>query len=236
MRIAICFSGQLRNIRSTYENWYKPNVIDANKHHDIDVFVHSWFDKNTVGSMHYAANRIPNSVIASEPVPHDVVQQIYDIYNPISVVLQRPQLFDEKHYNERRLPDAVPAHGISRLYSIFRSVQLKTQYETDHNFKYDVVVCARFDFAFNEPFSFDLVRSHGIYHPGYSPLGFNVCYVMGDSDSINRYSFLYHNVETVYNTGIDWCDECLAHTYLEMCGIPVYNFKVRNSINRGINI
>lgn len=235
MKIAICFSGQLRNIQSTFLNWYKPNVLDVNQDHEIDIFVHSWFDKNTIGSVHYAANRVPNSVVASDPVPEDIIQQMYGAYNPIATILQKPKTFDEKNYNERKLPDAVPAHGLSRLYSIFRSVQLKAQYEAENNFKYDVVACARFDFMFKEPFKFDLVNEPGIYHPGYSPHGFNVCYAMGDTDSINQYALLYQNVEIVYNTGIAWCDEILANTYLNMCGIPVYDFKTLNGINRGTN-
>lgn len=233
MRIALCFAGQLRNVRSTFDRWYKPNVFEVNKEHQIDVFVHSWFDNQTVGKVHYAANRNPNSVIASEPVPEDVIGQIYTTYNPIGLQLQHQKVFDEKNYNERKLIDAVPQNGLSRLYSIMRSVILKKEYEIENNFVYDVVACARYDFMFLEPFKFDVVVENGVYHPGYSPHGFNVCYAMGKSDVMDIYANLYTHVDTVYNTGIEWCDEFLAIKYLELCNIPTYSFDVQNNINRG---
>jgi len=236
MKIAICFSGQLRNVKSTFEGWYKKNVFDVNSHHEIDVFGHSWFDKSTVGSTYYAANEIPNSVVASDPVPSDIIQQVYGIYNPVRFELQRQIKFDEKNYNERRLHGANPQHGLSRLFSLYRAVQAKAQYEAERGFKYDVVACTRFDFVFQEPLLFDTVNKPGIYHPGYSPHGFNVCYAMGDSESINQYAFLYYNVDVVFNTGIAWCDENLAKMYLDLCKINVYDFHVRNTINRGSHV
>lgn len=236
MRIALCFSGQLRNVQSTFERWYKPNVFDNNSEHQIDVFAHSWFDKNTTGKVQYAANRERDTVVASEPVPYNIIQQVYDIYDPIWFELQRQRDFDEKDYNERKLIDAVPFNGLSRLYSIFRSVALKREYEEEYNFTYDVVACLRYDFVFFEPFKFDLVNTPGVYHPGYSPHGFNVCYVMGDSQSIDIYSQLYHNVDLVYRTGIEWCDEILANTFLQITNIPTFSFNIRNTINRGNNL
>ena len=233
MRVALCFSGQLRNVKSTFDKWYKQNVLDVNQHHQIDVFVHSWFDKNSVGSVYYAANEIPNSVQGSDPLPENVIQQVYDCYNPIKFELQHQKTFDEKNYNDRRLHGAVPQNGLSRLYSIRRSIMLKLDYELENDFKYDVVACARFDFTFKEPFLFDIVTHNAVYHPGYSPHGFNVCYAMGRSQIMDTYASLYDNVDTVFNTGIHWCDENLARRFLQMCDIPAVDFKILNGLNRG---
>ena len=233
MKVAICFSGQLRNVSSTYEQTLKSNILDANSEHQIDFFVHSWFDRNTTGKIYYASNEIPDSVAACNPIPDDVVQQMYNIYNPISVEMQHPKQFDEKDYNHRRLNGANPQNGLSRLYSLYRSVKLKSEHEIENNFIYDAVVCTRFDLGFVESFNFNLITKNGIYHPGYSPHGFNVCYAMGDSASVDTYSFLYHNVNAVFNTGIYWCDENLAKRYLEICNMPVYDFHKQTRINRG---
>lgn len=233
MRVAVCFSGQLRNVKSTFDGWYQQNVLAPNNHHRIDFFGHSWFDKETIGTIHYAANRNPNTVVASDPVPENVVQDIYKLYNPVVLQLQHQKYFDEKNYNERRLPDAVPQNGLSRLYSLMRSVQLKKQYEVENGFEYDVVACARYDFMFLEPFRFDMVVNDVVYHPGYSPHGFNVCYAMGKSKIMDIYANLYTYIDTVFSTGVYWCDELLTMKYLELCGIPVQSFDVRNNINRG---
>lgn len=236
MRVALCFSGQLRNVKSTFDGWYKPNVLEPNAHHDIDVFVHSWYDKNTVGNIYHAANEIPNSVQACDPIPENVVQQVYDLYDPVEFHLERQLMFDEKNYNTRRLHGAVPQHGLSRLYSIFQVLSLKVNYEKTHDFTYDVVACARFDFTFKQPFSFDIVtQPNAIYHPGYSPHGFNVCYAMGDSESMNKYGMLHRYVDDVFNTGISWCDENLAKKFIEMAGMQSIDFNVLNGLNRGLS-
>ena len=89
MRIAICFSGQLRNVKSTFEDGYKPNVLDVNSHHQIDVFGHSWYDKTTIGTTYMAANRERNSIKAADAVPEGIIQTVYDCYDPIILVLQK---------------------------------------------------------------------------------------------------------------------------------------------------
>jgi hypothetical protein len=233
MRVAICFSGQLRNVKSTYDISYQQHVLEANTDHQIDIFGHSWFDKSTVGTVYYAANRDPKYQPASAPIPTDIIQQLYDCYNPIQLRLEHQKQFDTKNYNERKLPDAVPSHGISRLYSLMRSVQLKALYELENDFMYDVVVCARYDLMFRAPFNFSLVKSPGVYHPGHSPFGFNVCYAMGDTHSMNVYANLYNQIDEVYATGINWCDELLALKYLQMNEIPIYDFNIPTNINRG---
>lgn len=231
MRVAICFSGQLRNVQSTHERWIKPNVIDANAEHQIDFFVHSWYDNTTVGTAYTASNNT-DVVVTSKPVPDDIIQQIYTCYNPISVELERPIKFDARDYNERRLSGAVPENGISRLWSLWKANQLKKEYEAMHQFQYDVVACARFDLGYLRPFSFNLVREKGIYHPGHSPHGFNVCYAMGDSQSINQYTNLLLDYDKVYRSGVTWADELLASGYLNMLTIPIYDCDIPTQINR----
>lgn len=233
MRVALCFSGQLRNVKSTFDGWYKPNVIDANSEHQIDVFVHSWYDNSTVGKVYYAANHNPTYQPANVPIPTDVIQQVYESYNPVKLELERPKNFDINNYNTRKLIDANPQHGMSRLYSLLQSVKIKSQYENENHFKYDVVACARYDFMFGSAFNFNIVNADGVYHPGYSPHGFNVCYAMGNSTSMDMYANLYNVVDDVYNTGINWCDEILAKQYLEMNNIAIHNFSVQTNINRG---
>lgn len=233
MKVALCFSGQFRNVEPTYYQSFKSNVIDINSHHEIDCFVHGWFNKETVGSVEYAANRIPDSVIACDPIPSNIISQVYNLYNPVRMELQHPKIFDDKNYNERKLLDAVPKNGLSRLYSLFRAVKLKREYEEENNFKYDVVVVTRYDLVLQKPVLFDIVTGRGIYHPGYSPHKFNVCYVMGDTQTIDNYSYLFHNVDAVYSTGVDWCDELLALRYLQLTETPVYDFGVPCTLNRG---
>src|ERR1035441_1612720 len=144
MRIALCFSGQLRNVRQTYEQYYLPHIIQPNKHHQTDVFVHAWYDKSTVGHTFITAGE----GVGSHPTPANVLQDMYEIYNPVSTMLQHQVHFDELNYNERRYPSIKPRFTLSKMYSGWAANQLKLNYELSHGFKYDVVAVARFDWAF----------------------------------------------------------------------------------------
>ena len=233
-RVAVCFSGQLRNVKSTYEIGYKPNMWDTNTNCQIDVFGHSWYDKNTTGMIYTAANRMRNTIPACSPVPSDIIQQVYESYNPIQLYLQQQLVFDEKDYNERKLPDAVPEHGLSRLYSIQRANEARLQHERNMDFVYDLVIFTRYDFVIMEKLLFDVIgKETGIFHLGYSPHNFNVCFTMGDPQSMTKYAQLYNDIESVYKRGVFWCDELLALNYLQYQNIPIYDLTIRNMINRG---
>ena len=60
-----------------------------------------------------------------------------------------------------------------------------------------------------------------------------LCYAMGDTHSMNVYANLYNQIDEVYATGINWCDELLALKYLQMNEIPIYDFNIPTNINRG---
>lgn len=233
MRVALCFSGQLRNVQTTYEQSWKPNVLDVNQHHQIDVFGHSWFDKTTVGTVYYASNPDPFYQPANAEIPSNVIQQIYDAYNPIKLSLEHQLEFDDRNYNEHKLPGATPKNGISRLYSIYQANTLKRQYEESNNFRYDIVVCARYDFVIKEPMLFDQVTQYGIYHLGYSPHGFNVCHAMGQSQAIDLYAELYYHYDDVYRMGNVWADETISLGFMRAVNLPVYDLHIPNGINRG---
>lgn len=233
MRVALCFSGQLRSVQDTYEQWWKPNVLDVNQHHQIDVFGHSWFDKTTVGTVYYASNPDPFYQKASKEIPTNVIQQVYDAYNPVQLLLEQQLEFDDKNYNDRKLPGAIPKNGISRLYSIYRANALKRQYEEDNHFRYDVVVCARYDFIIREPMLFDSVTEYGIYHLGYSPHGFNVCHAMGQSQAIDLYAELYYHYDDVFRMGNVWADETISLGFMRAVNLPVHDLHIPNGINRG---
>jgi hypothetical protein len=229
MRIALCFSGQLRNVKQTYEQYWLPNVLTPNAHHQIDTFVHSWYDKSTTGTSFVTAG----GGIGSHPTPANVIQDIYDIYNPVTMVLQHQLPFDEKNYNDNKYPMIIPKFTLSKMYSSWMCNQLKSVHEGSQNQRYDVVAVARFDWAFQQPVLFDAVTTPGVYHPGLNPHGINVGFVMGDSTSIDRYNMLFHDVQSVYDAGVPFCDEILAQAYLGHLNIPIHNLQTPSTINRG---
>lgn len=230
MRVALCFSGQFRNVRQTYENHWVPMVFNHNTHHQIDVFVHSWYDKSTAGQvlMTAAGNR------GSEPVPANIITDVYEMYNPISMMTQQQLPFDEKNYKiSPAFPFITPRFSLSRMYSSWMCNQLKLAHEMHMGFKYDVVVTTRFDWVFRAPLQFDRITHPGIYHPGLNPHGTNIGCIIGQSSFVDHYNNLYWDVEQLYNSGVPFCDEILAESYLTAHKVPIYNLSIPTTINRG---
>ena len=229
MRVALCFSGQFRNVRQTYEQYWLPQILQHNAHHHIDVFVHSWYDKTTAGQTFMTAG----GGVGSHATPDNVIQDIYELYNPVAMSLMQQLSFDERNYNDNKFPMIIPRFTLSKMYSAWACNQMKARHEVDHQFRYDVVAVARFDWAFQQPVFFDKVTQPGIYHPGLNPHGINVGYVMGDSPSVDLYNELFWKVQSVYDMGVPFCDEILAEAYLNLIGIPVHSFFTPSTINRG---
>lgn len=229
MRVALCFSGQLRNVRQTYEQSYLPQILTPNSHHQIDVFSHSWYDKTTTGTQFITAG----GGVGSNVTPANIIEEVYQLYNPIATILQQQIQFDERNYNDNKYPMIKPMFTLSKMFSTWLSIQLKINHEAMYNFTYDVVAIARYDWIFHQPVAFDIVQAPGVYHPGCNPHGINVGYVMGDSSSMNHYASLFHNVSSVYDRGVPFCDEILAQEFLLYTNTPIHNFAIPSTINRG---
>ena len=60
MKIALCFCGQVRSFKSSYE-YYKKNLLDL---HDVDIYIHTWdspvFDKNELIKFCIEASKLLN--------------------------------------------------------------------------------------------------------------------------------------------------------------------------------
>jgi hypothetical protein len=104
---------------------YKRHIINVNK---ADVFVHSW------------------SVEAES--------DLINLYKPKKYQFQPQIQFDYKHPPIHKGEKALAKHkdqgfrSLSKWYSLKRSLELKTEYELEHNFEYDAVMLTRFDTLF----------------------------------------------------------------------------------------
>jgi hypothetical protein len=132
MRIAVCFSGQIRTGVDTCENI--KNFI-GQLLPSCDFFIHTW-DVNTftpyfVHSGHDIYINVDKSTI----------DEIKNIYNPISIKVDsfKSWMADVKD---------VKGHPIPLFASAYMCNELKCEYESLHNFKYDYVLKLRFDVVF----------------------------------------------------------------------------------------
>lgn len=208
MKIALCFSGLPRFIDKTVDN-IKHNIIQD---YDVDVFAHTWYKKDLImrddGSDTWSSliyNQNPTEIITTAyNVKSICVEEPIDFYTN-SLLHQ----YNIKPTLEKYMPHFLSEKGMeyfinlvhSMWYSIYRSNQLKVEYELAHNFTYDLVVRSRFDTLYNKPIpfnSYDLTAinvSHNagtIVHPQVRDW-----FAFSTSHNMDIYADVYNNLKTL---------------------------------------
>ena len=226
-RAAMCFHGQLRQVKTTYEQYIKPNVIDINKDRwDIDIFVHTWWDANDVGKGYKVWGR--KNVATTTPVTEDVMDVVFKAYNPKKVLIERQ--IDFSHITDQYHPHAIsiiaPVATQSRHYSMKQCGILKRKYEEENNFKYDLVANMRFDQGIQVPIDFSSFPK-GCYNTSpqaWTPTNNVVDSINGymDSDIYDHMSELYDHMDGYWrNEGVEFlCEHLLVH-HLNKKNIPI---------------
>jgi hypothetical protein len=147
MRIALCFSGQIRTGIEVSKSVL--NFIDT-PHLTVDFFIHTWDIESK--SPHDVSKHLPYIRSGSTyPLDMTKIDKIKDIYKPKKIVVSNydeyqksinsnPRFIDNEHFV---IPYVIPLYQ-----SAYESNKLKMEYEKENNFKYDFVVKSRFDCAF----------------------------------------------------------------------------------------
>jgi len=222
MNVALCISGQPRNVQVVYPHIYE-NLIEPN---NADVFIHSWIDSNLIGHRPVSAG----GVIASDIIPDDIDKIILDLYQPTNHIFEPQIEFDGSRYEERKYPQIKPRSSISQRYSVFQSIQLALT----HN-NYDCIIRVRFDWAIASPIEvidFDLSR---LTCPDDCPhyTGINDQFAFANADIMACYGNLYHNLDTLYDRGVPFCDEILLYHHMRENHIDIAPIHIPYQIVRG---
>lgn len=147
LRVALCLYGQPRFYKSQAYFSLKYAIIDR---YEADVFFHAWWSPEVVGEKVYKTAPHLGGVTlkAKEGVEDDLV----DLYKPKAYRVDPPQVFSiDEHLRPSRLErevwskSYVPSNALSMYRSIKYVQELKKDYETEHGFKYDWVIMARYD-------------------------------------------------------------------------------------------
>jgi mannose-6-phosphate isomerase-like protein (cupin superfamily) len=138
MRIAICFSGQIRTgVRAS------PNILHfiGDLLPCVDFFIHTW-DINTTKCLEFGCQYANKHSLAND------IAQLTEIYKPkIYKVEKTEEVFNAfKDSCNGTIAKKRPGFGWThRFYSWRKSIEYKMQYEEQNNFKYDYVVKLRPD-------------------------------------------------------------------------------------------
>jgi hypothetical protein len=110
-------SSEYIDYKQCYNSIVKHIIEPNSKNYSIDVFCHCW----------------------NEDIKNDIIE----LYQPVKYLFE-----DNRNYNEEieqlcRLP--TDFSGISQALTIKKSIELKEQYESEHNIMYDIVILYRYD-------------------------------------------------------------------------------------------
>jgi hypothetical protein len=215
MKVALCISGQPRGLETSLEHVIK-NVIEPNNIEDI--FIHTWY--------HPDWDNVPFN--SSQPAHEDgrlgkwqsnTDKIILSHLNPKKYIFEKPNSF-EKYKNHSGPSSAVQTSIISQLYGVWKANELKKEYEQQEGFKYDVVIRARFDLYYFEPFvlsshinkeninsgiftsrKFQGVREHDSYNTstGETYSSMTDKFIFGSSENMDKVCDMYPNFDELYD-------------------------------------
>jgi hypothetical protein len=231
MKIAVCFSGGIRYPHIGLESLKK--IIPNN---DIKIFIHTWKIENredylsTVADLQYKER--DNTVIFD--------YECLEKYNYESLLIERyddkKDLFQKKldslNFSSYFRTDVGP---ISMHYSIFKSNQLKKDYEESHGMIFDRVIRMRFDSDF-EGKELNLNQlSDEINIPEGEDWceGINDQFALGTSSGMDIYSDFYTNISKVQD--VQYHPETMMRKYFEINDIKVNRFDFLVTINNKID-
>ena len=131
MRIALCLSGLTRSIEYTINSIFE-QFIDK---FQCDVFIHTW-DINNVSN----DERFKNPPILSTQSKQDFFENVKNRCPNYFKIMVENINSDWNYLNYKHIKNIVPMY-----YGIFKSNQLKTQYEKNNKMTYDLVIRSRLD-------------------------------------------------------------------------------------------
>lgn len=230
MRVAICMSGQLR----TWKKCYK-SVQELIKclNHDVDIFCHAWnFD---------SVPRLTVSRTGKETIrvhSQQVIEEVLSVYKPISYCIEdqerNKKAIDDVIERAAKLKNKAPITWSSpQFYSLAAAAKLKSAYELENNFKYDVCIRLRYDQYLPEDQIGDIVdivnqvEANTVYTVHnrdtnkYPKVVYGDIFWISDSTVYDQIALFYKNIpliESEFFTGSPPPEYVLTH-YIDFLGI-----------------
>jgi hypothetical protein len=217
MKVAICLSGQPRDISNTLDN-----IRDTWSGYDqLDFFIHTWKGEK---------NKIYRPDTPMDICNNDI-NLIIDKLNPKSILVEEQKIFEKRYldsqnwscYHPTKNPN--PSQNIqSMFYSINKSNLLKKYYEIDNGFTYDCVIRCRFDYLFTKKYDlskFDMNVLNTKSDCKHTSYAINDHLALGNSQIMDVYSSVFFNLEMYYNMGVQFNPEVILGYHIQSSGIQV---------------
>jgi hypothetical protein len=208
MKIAICFSGHIRNFFDKGIKSFNSNILYLrDQGHEVDIFFSVWSTYEPSTS-HWSHLNYKPYVLINE----NLIKSL----NPVDYIIEdyesiKHNFLLKNYYAEAKpeIPEIISEgilHNTPMFYKILSSNNLKTKYEQANNFKYDVVVRYRSQIIMDEPLVLEDIKPNTLYVPYVSQHPWeNSCmtddrFAYGDSEIMDKYSDVYNNLPILFKT------------------------------------
>jgi hypothetical protein len=189
MKIAICLSGQPRYLEDGILQIYQ-NI--TSKYKDVDFFVHTWWNDEMAGKPMQLSTKLNYG--RSYTWDKDTINKIKFVYNPKLMTYESQKDFNI--YPDVNYELCSPISPYSMFYSIREANNLKSKWENDNNFKYDLVIRCRFDIEFKKfNLDLDVIDNNKMYIYSMGNGFPNDQFAISSSNNMDYYSNLYDNLE-----------------------------------------
>jgi hypothetical protein len=202
-RVALVLSGQQRFADKTFHQFKKYLPFDI-----IDVFFHTWdlSDEEVNSNSFFISNK-----------------QLIDTFKPVKFLFEEhPQLeFEKIATSIGKNSSAPPINILSMFYSMLKSDLLRQQHEKVNEFKYDLVIRARFDFFLLAKHKFERAPSKEVYFPDLIRNDSVFCdwFFYSSSENMTLITKCFENIISYSKNNVSFCGENLLYRHLQNHGL-----------------
>src|SRR3989338_1320216 len=190
MKIAICLYGyvgtsqkygQLTTCPTLSYDFLEKSILNINKNHSIDIFIHSW--------------------------SHEYQELLIDLYHPVDSIFE-PQIDFSKLFEDLNYTNTVKTRYFalfSKWYSVRKVLDLMTIHHQQKS--YDLILLNRFDLCWKIPVDLNIFESSNIYCGYMPPNRRGICklddaYVIGNFNNILVVRKIYKFILGILNDKI----------------------------------
>ena len=159
MKIAIVYSGFIRNFFKLFNNHKDFFFSNLKKNNNIDIFFHTWIHNGKKQkTKENRKNWDKNKKINTDVLINTLNPKLYIIENQLDLIKKKniKDKLEKGNKLKMRNNDIPYEHYFFQNYSIYKGFELVFNYEKKYNFEYDYICRIRFDIIFKEKFLFNL--------------------------------------------------------------------------------
>ncbi len=228
-RVALCLSGQMRMFE-TCIGW----IEDLQTHHDVDIFIHTWSDRGVssdpkrslpLGLINFVdidktdprkpidlntEHSFRDMIMPKTKIDIDILSRYFDFVR--ADIEDLPDDYNETKslhgiYCPKEILDLGPRyyHNLAMFYKIYMCDNLRSDYQSENGFEYDIVIRARpdrtiknFQFPENKIKRNEIYIRHGIQKSSGMEYMMDQ-FAFGGSDAMRAYATIWENLGNYWN-------------------------------------